>query len=372
MVAVKTKEVKRVFASAYLFPVAVAYAALILPWAMLTLLWQVPAPAGLYSVYGHAHELLAGYALLVIAGYLLGRIEQYKLRWLIVSWAASRLSFLGWPDSALAVLTTLITVGLLAYWIVPRFAKSAKKWRNKSVAPLLLLLFALAFLLSLPQWTTHTMLVEMLLGLCLLMFFMGGRVIAPAVAGHLIRQDIPMPHRVQPKIEGAVILLFFAVLLLFPLPVTWGAGAAGALLCFSGLLIIIRMLRWQLWRCTDRPDLLLLSMGYGWLALGVLALGAALLGIGAVTTALHAITVGALGTLTATIMARTHLVRRFRDPNASTMAHWGALFISLAAVVRVVPPALGLYSSAGLFAAALLWCLGFVCMALMFWRSREN
>src|SRR5699024_12759760 len=83
----KTKAPKKVFASAYLFPLAALYAAFILPWALLALLWQVPAPAGLLSIYGHAHELLAGYALLVIAGYSIRRIKYNNLFILLAIWA---------------------------------------------------------------------------------------------------------------------------------------------------------------------------------------------------------------------------------------------------------------------------------------------
>jgi|SRR5699024_4507527 len=364
----KTKAPKKVFASAYLFPVAALYAAFILPWALLALLWQVPAPAGLLSIYGHAHELIAGYALLVIAGYLLGRIERNKLFILLASWAAARVSFLLWPGGWFAVLTTLVTVALLGYWIVPRFSKSAKKWRNKSVAPLLTLLFLLVLLVALVPWHMHTLLTALLIGLCLLMFFMGGRVLAPAIAGHLIRQNITMPHRVQPAIEGAVIVCLFLALLAFLLGAAW---LAGLLLLFSGGLTTVRMARWQLWRCTDRPDLLLLALGYGWLAMGLLTLGLAFMGVGLLTTAVHMVTVGALGTLSVAIMGRTHLVRRFRDPNASRWAHMGALLVSLAAATRVLPVLFAAHNSTSLLLAALLWWAGFMCVLMMFWHSRE-
>lgn len=365
----RANAVKTVFASAYLFPVAAMYAALVLPWAMLAMLWQVPAPAGLLSVYGHAHELIAGYALLVIAGYLLGRTERSKLFVLLGCWAAARLSFLLWPGGWLALLSTLATVALLAYWIVPRFAKAAKKWRNKSIAPLLALLFTLVLLAAFMPWQLHTLLIALLIGLCLLMFFMGGRVLAPAIAGHLIRQHIPMPHRVQPAIEGAVIVCLFLALLAFGLGITL---LAGLLLLLSGGLTIVRMARWQLWRCTDRPDLLLLALGYGWLALGLVALGAAFLGAGLLTTAVHMVTVGALGTLSVAIMGRTHLVRRFRNPNASRWAHMGTLLVSLAAATRVLPVLFAVHNSTSLLLAALLWWAGFVCVLIMFWRSRET
>src|SRR5699024_12437333 len=86
MAVLRTQKPESVFASAFLFPVAAVYAALILPWSMLVLLWQIPAPPGLYSVYAHAHELLAGYAFLVIAGYSLGKVKRRQLCGIIIGW----------------------------------------------------------------------------------------------------------------------------------------------------------------------------------------------------------------------------------------------------------------------------------------------
>lgn len=376
MAVLRTQKPESVFASAFLFPVAAVYAALILPWSMLVLLWQIPAPPGLYSVYAHAHELLAGYALLVIAGYLLGKVKRRQIYVLLMGWVAARITFLCWPGSLAAVLSTLFTVCLVGYWVVPRFAKSAKKWRNKVVAPLLMFLLALLVVVSFSQWVGRTVLVELLLGLCLLMFFMGGRVLAPAVAGYLIRQQIPMPHRVQPSIEGAVIVLLLLALLCYPLPWTWSSSVAGALLIAAGVLSGVRIFRWQLWRCGERLDLLLLALGYSWLALGMLTLGVALIGCeGLTTAAIHCITVGALGTLSAAIMSRTHLMRRTRDPNGSVIAHWGVGLISLAAGLRLIVALVSVPSNGWLLLAALFWSAGFLCLLAMFaqpMKAREN
>ncbi|MBO6228291.1 MAG: NnrS family protein, partial [Shewanella sp.] len=116
-------------ASYYLFPLAAAYAALLMPWSILALLYGVPAPAGLYSAFGHAHELLIGYAMLVVAGYLLGPLEGRKILLLIGVWLLARIGFLSLPGGLMAVAGAVLVAGLTAYWTVPRFARSAKKWR---------------------------------------------------------------------------------------------------------------------------------------------------------------------------------------------------------------------------------------------------
>jgi len=360
-------------ASQYLFPLAAAYAALILPWSLLALLAAVPAPAGLYSTFGHAHELLIGYAMLVVAGYLLGPIGTGKVLLLISVWLLARVGSLCFPGSLLAEAGALAVAGLTAAWIVPRFTRSAKKWRNKTTAPLLIILCGLLVFAAQPAWQGPTVLLELLFGLALLMFFMGGRIIAPAVAGHLLRQQRTLQARVQPNIEGAVLIILFVVLALYPLPYAYSEQLAGALLLLCGLLTALRLLRWQLWHCADRADLLLLGTGYAWLATGLCLLGVALLFKPALISAgIHALTVGALGTLTLTVMARTQLMQRYRDPNARPLSHVAGVMINCAALVRVIPAIIGQQSSVWLFSSALLWMLSFLLLLMVFWQSRSS
>lgn len=358
-------------ASQYLFPLAAAYAALILPWSSLALLMGIPAPVGLYSAFGHAHEMLIGYAMLVVAGYLLGPIAAPKVWLLIAVWLLARLGFLCFPGSPLAWSGALAVAGLTAAWTVPRFARSAKKWRNKTTAPLLLILCTLLAFAAQPTWQGQKILVELLLGLALLMFFMGGRIIAPAVAGHLLRQQRTLQARVQPNIEGAVLIILFMVLALYPLPSVFSEQFAGVLVLLCGVLTALRLLRWQLWHCRDRADLLLLGAGYMWLALGLGLLGCALLFKPALLSAgVHALTVGALGTLTLTVMARTQLMQRYRDPNARPLSHLAGVLINCAAVLRVIPALLGQQSNIWLLGATLLWSLSFLLLLVVFWQSR--
>lgn len=358
-------------ASYYVFPLAAAYAALLMPWSILALLYGVPAPAGLYSVFGHAHELLMGYAMLVVAGYLLGPLQGRKVLLLIGVWLLARIGFLCWPGGLVAATGAVLVAGLTACWTVPRFARSAKKWRNKTTAPLLIILCSLLVFAAQPAWQGQRVLLELLLGLTVLMFFMGGRIIAPAVAGHLLRQQRTLQARVQPHIEGAVLILLFIALALYPLPSLLSEQLAGAVVLTCGLLTAVRLARWQLWHCLDRADLLLLGAGYAWLALGLSLLGCALLFKPALLSAgVHAITVGALGTLTLTVMARTQLMQRFRDPNARPLSHVAAVLMNCAALVRVIPALLGQPSSAGLLSAAVLWSLSFLLLLRVFWQSR--
>ncbi|OYW91115.1 MAG: hypothetical protein B7Z23_08680, partial [Pseudomonadales bacterium 32-61-5] len=86
---------------------------------------------------------------------------------------------------------------------------------------------------------------------------------------------------------------------------------------------------------------------------------------------LHALSVGALGSLTFGVMARTRLVQRFRDPAARRWIHPLALLISLAALARIAPALLGWQHTGWLLLAAGCWTLAYLALALLLWQCRD-
>jgi uncharacterized protein involved in response to NO len=361
------------FANAWFFPAAALYAAVLLPWSVLALFGLLPTPAGLLSPLGHAHEMLFGFALAVVAGYLLGPQPLPLILSLLGCWALARLGWLFWPGAWWTVLSAALFAGGVAWKVVPRFLGAAKKWRNQTVAPVvasLALLSAIASL-PLPVELTPRLMHEALLLLAMLLFFMGGRIIAPAVAGHLMSQGYTLAARVQPKLEGAALILLGLALLGNLLPWTLARLVSGALLLSVGLLAGVRLLRWQPWRCAGRPDLLVLLLGYLWLSLGLLLFGLSLLTSALpLSASLHGLTVGALGTLTFAVMARTRLIYRLRDANARPWIHPVAGLLSLAALARIVPPLLQLNPFPWLLLSAACWSLAFLLLAVLLWQTR--
>lgn len=371
--AVPPRKARLPFANAWFFPAAALYAALILPYSVLALLGLLPALPGLATSAGHAHEMLFGFALAVIAGYLLGPQPLRFTLTLLGCWALARLSFLQWPGSWLALASAAIFATGLAWKVLPRFLGAAKKWRNQSVAPVVAGLSLLSAIASggFGAGFDCLMLEEALLLLATLMFFMGGRIIAPAIAGYAQSRGWRLDARVQPHIEGAVLILLGLALLLNLLPWPLTRQLTGAVLVAAAVLTTIRLLRWQPWRCA-RPELLTLLLGYAWLAIGLLLLGlGTLLPALPLNATLHALTVGALGSLTFAVMARTRLIYRFRDPAAQRWIQGVALLISLAALARVLPAVLSQPHPAWLLLAAGCWSLAFMALTLLLWRCRD-
>ncbi len=334
-------KIRNHFASSLWFPVAAAYAALILPWSVLAQQKLLGAPGALGSALGHAHEMLFGFALAVVAGYTLRPNQRRRSAWLLVAWAAARVSFLGWPMSWLSTLCNGVFVLGLAASVVPIYLYT-DKWRNRSVAIIItaLAVTVLAFHALLP-WARVDGLFALLLGAVLLlsalMFFMGGRILAPAIAGHVRKQAPPLRHVVQPRLEGTTLVLLALALVCNLLPGRAAQTACALLLIACAALTVVRMARWRIWLCRGRADLLALLAGYGWLPAGWVLVGGALLAGAKPTAALHAITVGALGTLTFSVMLRTQLFRTRHDTNARPWAYAGAITLGLAALLRILP-----------------------------------
>lgn len=362
------------FANAWFFPAAALYAAVLLPISVLGLLGLLPALPGLVTPAGHAREMLFGFALAVIAGYLLGPQPLRLILSLLGCWLLARVGALFWPGSWLTMGATLLFAAGLAWKVLPRFVGAAKKWRNQSVAPVVggLALLSAVTATGLDYGVLRLLQHEALLLLAALLFFMGGRVIAPALAGHAQNEGRRLDARVQPQLEGAVLILLALALLLAPLPWLPLQRLAAAMLVAASVLSGIRLLRWQPWHCRTRPDLLVLLLGYAWLVLGLLLLGlSGLISTLPATATLHALSVGALGSLTFGVMGRTRLVQRFRDPEARRWIHPFALLLSLAALARIVPPMLGLQPMPWLLLAAGCWSLAYLALAVLLWQCRD-
>ncbi|MCE8017093.1 NnrS family protein [Halomonas sp. MCCC 1A17488] len=353
----------------WLFPLAALHAALMAPLSLLALFhgW---APVQLASPAAHAREMLFGFALAVIAGYLLGPLPRRQLGMLVALWLVGRLGVLDWPGAVVASLADGVFALWLAARLVPRFI-AAKKWRNRLLSPLLGMLCLLAvvtltwrYLDDMP--TTAPLMHQSVLWLVLLMTFMGGRVIAPAVNGYLIQTCRQAGAGVQPRIEGALIVLLGLAAFLAP----WEPlhPLAALLVLASGVLVLWRIRGWQPVRCRARPDLLVLMLGYAWIAIGLVLLARNWWAPQHASTALHAFTVGALGTLASGIMLRHVILRAKRRPEQEWALLPLAGLFAVAAVLRLWAIEAGSAWLALLWASALSWGLGWLLVA---WRLRR-
>ena len=356
-----TQKRLRIAASTYFFPAAALYAALVLPLSVFAITGVAPAPKSLATPIGHAHELLVGYALAVVAGNQLGVLPPWRLRLLLAAWILARLAFIALPLPAASALD-MVFVAALGLHVAPRLFRAAKKLRNQALPGVLTALCVGAVAFDLAAFlagtaTLHAIVTIVVLLVAALMLFMGGRIIAPAAAGHFYREGRILAARVQPRIEAGIIAAIAAAVVSAVIPqlvlvMQLACAAAGAL-------ALVRLLRWRLWACKGRPDLLCLGAGYAWLALGLLAIAIAVTGSFR-TAALHVVTVGALGTLTFNVMANTMLSRARRSSADEPRIVWGTVLIGLATACRIAAAVIPERGLTLLLAAAACWSAAFL------------
>ena len=324
----------KVHAHQWFFMAACVYAVLMVPLAMLAR--HGYGPEVLAAPTTHAFEMLFGFALALIAGYLLGPMPAWRLALFMLFWLLARITGLIADAGWFALLSNAVFVVMLARQMLPRLWV-AKKWRNRTLAPLIGLICIVSIAIILlaqlgDHWLQRYLLDESVLLFAFLMLFMGGRMLAPAVAGEFYRQGMELEARVQPRIEAGLIVTVGAAFILAPI----SASLSGVLLMISGVLAGVRLLRWQLWRCLARPDLICLGLGYAWLAVGLVMLGwVKLIGGSYFSTAVHAITVGALGTLSANVVVRVSLLHVKQYPSRIKSIIMMTAFMTAAAITRI-------------------------------------
>ncbi|MGM0953981.1 MAG: NnrS family protein [Pseudomonadota bacterium] len=364
------------------FPAAALWATLAVPLSIHAVLSGSGWPPGLLGA-GHGHELIFGFALAVIAGYTLGPQPWRILAPLFLLWLVARLCWVLAPDNPVSQLLSPAFALLLARYVVPRF-QAAKKWRNKIAGPLILALCVLSVAFGLVAYApgnlavalpdTRRIMVVAIIGLLLLMTFMGGRIIAPAVAGTLEKNGIPLEARVQPRVEGALLVILPVAMILALVP--FSAPLTGLLLVLSAILILVRIVRWKLWHCRSRADLLILATGYLWLAIGAALTGIHLLQGADPLPALHIITIGALGTLSISVMLRLAWQRAVRSfpPTWQVLSVAGLILVAVLARLQAgsspFEHPVALWLSTGCWSAAYGLCA--VQLGVLFRHSQQR
>jgi uncharacterized protein involved in response to NO len=345
-------------------------------------------PAGLSRTAWHGHEMLFGYAVSVIAGFLLTAAQNWTgmpmpkggvLAALFVLWLAGRLlPYAPGLPYVVAAIADLLFLPVLAV-VVARPVLKVKQARNYAFPLMLLALFAANGLFQAAALGGHRAntgggLYLALYLVVLMMVVMGGRVIP-----FFTERRIDSTTRKWQAVEWLAPGLTLAVMALGWMAKVWGLGrdvfafAAGA----AAFVHLIRLAGWQdrkLWRI---PLLWVLHLGYGWIVIGF-ALDA-LAGAGLVSPylALHAYGTGAMGVLTMGMMARVALGHTGRSLETAKIMPLAFAMLNVAAAVRVFGP---LLSPTGflpvMMGSGLLWMTAFAVFTAIFgpilWRPRVD
>lgn len=353
------------------FPLAAIHAAIFVPLSVLAMTTGMEWLPGLIGA-GHAFEMFFGFALALLAGYLLGPISKTDIAVLVTLWIGGRLAVLLSAGSMAIAIFTIAFALVLAWKVVPRF-RHAKKWRNRAITWILSAIFLMPLLwMAIEHGATinawNLIPVAPLLLFALLMAFMGGRIIAPAAAGEFQRRGETLEARVQPRLEGSIVILGGLVVTSLFLPVP--AISAVLILALSAA-TLVRLLRWRLWSCWRRPDIVAMGVGYAWLCAGLLAIGMAVVGMASFTAAVHLITVGALGTLSSSVMLQQLYRRKVKQNPGSILVLSVVALIALAAIARWFSATGEVERTTGLWVAAGSWSAAYALVAVQLLWHRQ-
>lgn len=351
---------------------AAAYAVLIVAGWLGVLIFGWPL-AGRLPMAWHAHEMIYGVVAAAIAGFLLtavpnwtgtGRIHGSTLFALWLLWLAGRAGYwladpaAGGPAAGLAMVLDLAFLPALAIAVAVPIVRSGNR-RNLIMIALLSALFATNLWHHSLDLTrpADALALDMI---TLLMIVIGGRITPAFTRNWMMHNGMDASRVVSTRwLELASIALVVV------LATTAAAGAPGPWLAVlaigAGLCNLARLAQWQGWRTLRDPLVWVLHLGYAWIGIALL-----LRGIGAALPSvpdaawLHAIGIGAMGTLILGVMARVSLGHTGRPLALPRSASAIFALITLAAVARVGTAAAWLPRSPALEIAAAAWIAAFV------------
>lgn len=292
----------------------------------------------------HAHELIFGYTLAVVAGFLFTIVPAWTRRptptgpalvAIVALWLAARvLVFTPW--------TTAIAVANLAFALATAAGIGIPLWQARNRQNYLffglMLLIAVALCLfhlgesgalALPAWAGVQLGIDVIL---LLIAAVAGRVVPlytnKAVPGARARRS----QNVERLAMGGLAALLLADLLQLPSLVPMVLAAALA------LVHAWRLFLWDLRSARRAPLLWTLYIAYAWVPIHLALRATSEAGWTARPLAIHAFTVGAIGGLTMAMMIRTARAHTGRALKADGYDIASCVLLAAAAVIRVFWP----------------------------------
>ena len=360
---------------------AAALAAIAVPLWIGLWLGQVQLDMAVAPMLWHAHEMLFGFAIGVIVGFLLTAGKAWTgldtprgaaLGALAGLWLAARLAALAAPYPVYAALDVALLPVVAAI-----FARVLLKARNKRNLPLagILLLLALANLcfhlaalgvVDIPPLAP----LHAALGLVLLIIHvMAGRVVPSFTANATPGLKITPTPRLGWTAFGASALALALWVFTPPNAITGIAFAAAA---------VLQLMRQSYWapRVTlKRPILWILHLSYAWIPIGFALLALAQFGGVAASLGLHALAVGTVGGLIIGMITRTARGHTGRPLQVSRLEVTAYVLVMAAAALRVLLPLAAPQAYAlALGGASLAWSAAFVIYLWVYtpWLARTR
>jgi uncharacterized protein involved in response to NO len=319
----------------------------------------------------HAHEMIYGYTLAIVAGFLLTAVANwtdsapvrgFHLLGLCLLWLAGRLVMnfdLGFPEGAVLVSEGAFILTLAFSLSIPLF----KTWDKRNFVFLVLLSILLVCDMVFLITKERTSLYVAVMIIVTMISLIGGRIIPAFTVDALEERGEEAHETPQGKLDVLAILSLVLIILALVFVEQENAILAGTAF-LATIIHALRLRRYQTHRILNDPMVWILHVGYSWIILGLFLTGVSALGLLPFSIALHAFTAGAIGSMTIGMMCRVTLGHTGRDKIATDLTTLSFILMQGAAFMRVfglmIAPD---YSIEWIIGSATLWIL---CFALYF------
>lgn len=297
----------------------------------------------------HGHEMIFGFALAVIAGFLLTAVNRWtgrptatgrSLAGLCVLWVAGRAAMLlaaSLPGALVATVDLAFVVAL--GFFVGRPIIQARSARNYKFLPIFAVLFGTNLVMHLSAMgvvdagIARLTLLTALDMVILIILIVTGRIVPMftrnATGAQGLRTVGWLEKLIYPLVIASIILQFF-----------WPQHTINALVALiAGLAIGARQLTWGGQHTLKKPILWVLHVGHAWVAIGFILRALAIwLPQVSSTASSHALTVGSIGMLIIGMMTRVSLGHTGRPITASWAMSIAFGLVALAALGRTALP----------------------------------
>ncbi len=331
----------------------------------------------------HGHEMIFGYAMAVVAGFLLTAVRNWTgkptpagvaLMAIAALWIAGRILVLTPYAVAAAIANAGFPITLAVG--IGRAVVQSRNRRNYFFLALLLLLglATLAFHLSQLGVLQAPANASLYFGLDVILFIVA--VISGRVVPMFTNNGVPGAGATRhPLVEKAALAGVVAMLAVDLFPVSpWVAAA----LAFGvAAAHAVRLYLWRPWGTRSVALVWILHVSYGWIVIYLALRGLADIGVVGRQFAVHALTIGAIGGMTIGMMTRTargHTGRQLVADRFDTSCY---VMVSTAAAIRVFG---GMWLPDAYLATVLVsgacWSAAFALFVIRYWpvlsRSRVD
>ncbi|MCP3863836.1 MULTISPECIES: NnrS family protein [Alteromonadaceae] len=324
-------------------------------------------------LWWHSHEMLFGFTAAIIAGFLLTAVQTWtnipsikggQLLFLVCLWGLARLLILFGTASMLplAMITDLVFLPLTAFFVGQRVIR-IRQYRNLIFIPVLVLMSVMNLFTYLPSlgfdsaWQARGV-HGMTLLVTFLVAFLGGRVIPMFTAnGTKTTKVLPIKW-----LEISALASLVVVLVLLLLKDVGDFNMLTSIACLTAALLhAIRQWRWRIWVTLTVPlvwslhfTMLFIPIGLGLLSLHFFGANITL------STAIHSLTVGAIGGMILAMMSRVSLGHTGRMLQVGKLMSVAFFAIVISAIVRSIALAIWPQWTIQFWVlAGCLWCLAF-------------